>query len=77
MSWPTIPAARAHVLPLTRMATDLASPATTPNYVWFAADECHNQEGCNDARFVVSQAAAHQYNIRAGDQFLAETLPTI
>ncbi|MGO9154527.1 alkaline phosphatase family protein [Mycobacterium sp.] len=68
---------QAHVLPLTRMATDLASTATTPNYVWFAADECHNQEGCNDLRFVVSQVAAHQYNIRAGDQFLADTLPTI
>jgi hypothetical protein len=68
---------QAHVLPLTQMATDLASTATTPNYVWFAADECHNQEGCNDLRFVVGQLALHQYHLRAGDQFLAATLPTI
>ena len=68
---------QAHVLPLTQMATDLASTATTPNYVWFAADECHNQEGCNDLRFVVGQLALHQYNLRAGDEFLAATLPTI
>ena len=68
---------QAHVLPLTRLATDLASTATTPNYVWFSADECHNQEGCNDFRFILSQFAFHQYNIRAGDQFLADTLPTI
>jgi Phosphoesterase family len=68
---------QAHVLPLTQMATDLASTATTPNYVWFAADECHNEEGCNDVRFILSQLTTHQYNIRAGDQFLAATLPTI
>jgi hypothetical protein len=71
------PRCQAHVLPLERMGTDLASTATTPNYVWFAADECHNQEGCNDIRFVVGQFALHQYHIRAGDQFLADTLPTI
>jgi Phosphoesterase family len=68
---------QAHVLPLTQMATDLASTATTPNYVWFAADECHNQEGCNDYLFALSQVGDHQYNIQAGDQFLANTLPTI
>lgn len=65
------------MLPLTQMTTDLASTATTPNYVWFAADECHNQEGCNDFRFAVSQLARHQYNIPSGDEFLAATLPTI
>ncbi len=68
---------QAHVLPLTQMATDLASAATTPNYVWFEPDECHNQEGCSDLRFAVSQFALHQYNIQSGDQFLANTLPTI
>ncbi len=68
---------QAHVLPLRQMATDLASTATTPNYVWFAADECHNMEGCNDAAFVASQLGNHQYNIKAGDEFLADTLPTI
>jgi Phosphoesterase family len=68
---------QAHVLPLTQMPADLASTATTPNYVWFAADECYNQEGCNDVRFAASQIALHQYNIRAGDQFLAAWLPVI
>jgi len=68
---------QAHVLPLTQMATDLASAATTPNYVWFEPDECHNQEGCSELRFAASQFALHQYDIRSGDQFLANTLPTI
>jgi phosphoesterase family protein len=71
------PRCQAHVLPLERMATDLTSTATTPNYAWFAADECHNQEGCNDLRFVVGQLALHQYHLKAGDEFLAATLPTI
>ncbi len=45
--------------------------------MWFEPDECHNQEGCNDVRFAISQLARHQYDIRSGDQFLAATLPTI
>jgi len=68
---------QAHVLPLTRMATDLASTATTPNYVWFAADENHNMEGPVNLRFVGSELTFHQYNIKAGDQFLQQVLPTI
>jgi Phosphoesterase family len=66
-----------HVLPLQRMATDLASPATTPNYVWWAADEDHNMEGPINIEFIISLLTNHQYNIKAGDQFLADTLPTI
>jgi len=68
---------RAHVLPLTRMATDLASTSTTPNYAWFAADEDHNMEGPINIAFILSLLTNHQYNIKAGDQFLADTLPTI
>ena len=68
---------QAHVLPLERMATDLASPATTPNYVWWAADENHNMEGPINIEFIISLLTTHQYNIKAGDQFLADTLPTI
>ncbi len=68
---------QAHVLPLQRMATDLASTATTPNYVWFAADENHNMEGPVNIAFILSLLTNHQYNIKAGDQFLADTLPTI
>ena len=68
---------RAHVLPLERMATDLASVQTTPNYVWWAADENHNMEGPINIEFILSLLTNHQYNIKAGDQFLADTLPTI
>jgi len=68
---------QAHVLPLTRMATDLASTSTTPNYAWFAADEDHNMEGPINIAFILSLLTNHQYNIKAGDQFLADTLPTI
>ncbi len=68
---------QAHVLPLQRMATDLASISTTPNYVWWAADEDHNMEGPINLEFIISLLTNHQYNIKAGDQFLSETLPTI
>jgi hypothetical protein len=68
---------QAHVLPLERMATDLASPSSTPNYVWWAADENHNMEGPINLQFILSLLTTHQYNIKAGDQFLADTLPTI
>lgn len=68
---------QAHVLPLTRMATDLANTNTTPNFVWFAADEDHNMEGPVNLRFVGSELTTHQYNIKAGDQFLQQVLPTI
>ncbi len=68
---------KAHVLPLQQMATDLASTSTTPNYAWIAADENHNMEGPVNIEFILSLLTNHQYNIKAGDQFLAETLPTI
>jgi Phosphoesterase family len=68
---------QAHVLPLTQMATDLASTSTTPNYVWFAGNEATNMEGNNDARFALSQLGNHQYDVKSGDKFLQEVLPTI
>jgi hypothetical protein len=72
---------QAHVLPLTRLATDLASTSTAPNFAWIAADENNNMEGPINGlglvRFVVSQLTNHQYNIKAGDTFLQDTLPTI
>lgn len=75
--------AAAHMFPLTQMATDLQSDATTPNFVWFAADEDSNGEGPVDtlagvAHFAFSQIdPRHQYNVPALDQFLAENVPTI
>ncbi len=75
--------AEAHILPLTQMATDLQSNATTPNFVWFAADEDSNGEGPVDnllgvLRFIGSQLdPKHQYNVAAADEFLQQNVPTI
>jgi len=44
------------------MTTDLASTATTPNFVWFEPDDCDDMEACG---------------ITAGDTWLKNTLPTI
>ena len=76
------PARVAHLLPLTQMAPDLSSPATTPNFAWFEPDEDHNGEGPIDTllgalSFALTQVTNHQYNVKAADQFLQDTLPTI
>src|SRR5204863_8871241 len=73
---------KAHLFPLTQMATDLASTATTPNFVWFAATEASNGEGPIDLpfgilSFALSQLTTHQYNIAAADQFLQREIPII
>lgn len=68
---------QAHVLPLPQMATDLASTATTPNFVWFAGDENTNGEGPLGVQFALSQLGSHQFNLKAADEFLQSTLPTI
>jgi len=52
----------AHLLPLPALRTDLANPATTPNFVWPAPDDCADMEGCG---------------IKAGDQFLQTELGAI
>jgi hypothetical protein len=75
--------AAAHMFPLTQMAVDLQSDATTPDFVWFAADEDSNGEGPVDtlagvAHFAFSQIdPRHQYNVPALDEFLQENVPTI
>ncbi|MCX2932002.1 phosphoesterase [Mycobacterium sp. CVI_P3] len=72
-----------HILPLSQMAVDLQSDATTPDFVWFAPDEDSNGEGPVDglsgvAHFVLGQIdPRHQYNVPALDQFLQENVPTI
>ena len=53
---------RPHWQPLTQMTADLKSASTTPNFVWFAADDCNDMESCG---------------ITAGDNWLKSTLPTI
>ncbi|HEY7052719.1 MAG TPA: alkaline phosphatase family protein [Mycobacterium sp.] len=77
------PARVANIKPLTDMAGALESAATTPNFVWFQPDEDHNGEGPIDTlagalRFALTQITpGHQYNVKAADQFLQDTLPTI
>ncbi|NUR29940.1 MAG: hypothetical protein HOV83_29500 [Catenulispora sp.] len=51
-----------HDQPLTQMTSDLASAATTPNFVWFEPDDCDDMEACG---------------VTAGDNWLKATLPTI
>jgi hypothetical protein len=74
--------AQAHLFPLTQMATDLNSAATTPNFAWFAANEANNMEGPLSfpfglLQFALTQITNHQYNVNAGDQFLQQEIPTI
>ncbi|GJF13187.1 hypothetical protein NGTWS0302_03670 [Mycolicibacterium cyprinidarum] len=72
-----------HLFPLEQMAIDLSSPETTPNYVWFAANDDYNGEGPTDfpwgtLQFILNQVSpGHQYNVPALDQFLSETVPVI
>jgi len=72
----------AHLFDLTQLQQDLASPATAPNFVWFAADDATNMEGPTDTlvgiiQWALSQLTDHQYNVAAGDAWLQETLPVI
>lgn len=79
----------AHLFPLTQMTTDLATPATTPNFVWFAGGEDTNGEGPIDSlagkvRYAASFGKAAvglsdgaHYNLAAADDFLRTTVPTI
>ncbi|MFE9423303.1 ricin-type beta-trefoil lectin domain protein [Kitasatospora sp. NPDC006697] len=53
---------QAHMQPLTQMATDLKSTATTPAFSWFAADDCNDMEACG---------------ITPGDTWLKQTLAPI
>lgn len=55
-------ACQEHVQPLSQMATDLRSAATTPAFSWFSASDCYDQEGCG---------------IPQGDAWLQQTLPGI
>jgi hypothetical protein len=52
----------AHNQPLTQMATDLESASTTPNFVWFVANDDSDME---------------QGGVSAGDSWLSGTLPEI
>ncbi|MGD9621836.1 MAG: alkaline phosphatase family protein [Mycolicibacterium sp.] len=72
-----------HLFPLEQMAIDLASPETTPDFAWFAANESYNGEGPIDSlwdliKFGISQLMpTHQYNVPALDEYLSETVSVI
>jgi len=51
-----------HGVPLEELGSDLANPATTPNFAWVAPDDCADMEGCV---------------IAAGDEFLKTELTAI
>lgn len=53
---------KAHLQPLTQLATDLNKTSTTPTFSWLSADDCYDMEGCG---------------VTAGDTWLSQTLPTI
>jgi hypothetical protein len=53
---------QSHVFPLSQIGTDLSSSATSPNFVWFAANACDNMEKCG---------------IAAGDTWLQQTVQLI
>jgi hypothetical protein len=75
--------AKQHIVPLEQMAIDLQSTATAPDYAWFAADEDNNGEGpttfpVGALKFALNQLdPKHPYNVKALDQYLSETIPTI
>lgn len=75
--------AAAHILPLEQMAIDLQSAATTPNYVWFEANEDFAGEGPVDTlegvlKFALTQITpTSQYNVPALDEFLSQYVPVI
>ncbi|MCX2934963.1 phosphoesterase [Mycobacterium sp. CVI_P3] len=67
---------------ISQMATDFQDPSSVADFVWFAADEATNMEGPIStlpgiAHFAFSQLTTHQYNVKAGDQFIQEQMSTI
>ena len=71
---------QAHLFPLSQLPLDLGQ-ANTPNFVWIAANDANNMEGPTSGFGIVlwalSQLGDHQYNVKAGDTFLQDTLPII
>ena len=72
-----------HLFDISQLEQDLADPDTAPNFVWFAADDETNMEGPTDFPVGIFHWAvgflspAHQYNVKAGDEWLQDQLTTI
>jgi hypothetical protein len=68
---------------LSQMSKDFnGDPSKVADFVWFAGNEDTNMEGPIDTlpgiiRFVASQLTTHQYNVKAGDQFIQQQMSTI
>ncbi|TGD89419.1 phosphoesterase [Mycolicibacterium sp. CH28] len=67
---------------ISQMATDFQNPSSVANFVWMAADESSNMEGpisnlSGIAHFALSQLTTHQYNVKAGDEFMQQQMSTI
>jgi hypothetical protein len=50
-----------HVVPLEELGSDLANPATTPNFAWVAPDDCADMEGCGIAAGLGTLTANDRY----------------
>ncbi|MBJ7338087.1 MAG: phosphoesterase [Mycolicibacterium sp.] len=72
-----------HLFDISSLQQGLTDPATAPNFVWFAADDATNMEGPTSLPFGIINWAlgflnpSHQYNVKAGDDWLQEQLTTI
>lgn len=73
----------AHLFDLSQLGADLEDPSTAPNFVWFSADDETNMEGPTDFPGGIFHwvlgflSPAHQYNVKAGDEFLQGPVETI
>jgi hypothetical protein len=70
-----------HIFDLSQLPVDLGVAQTAPNFVWLSADDDTNMEGpisgLGAVEWLASQLGDHQYNVKAGDEFLSETIPMI
>jgi hypothetical protein len=72
-----------HLFDISQLEQDLADPDTAPDFVWFAADDETNMEGPTDFPVGIFHWAlgflspAHQYNVKAGDEWLQDQMSTI
>ncbi|KQH80116.1 hypothetical protein AO501_08085, partial [Mycobacterium gordonae] len=78
----TVAYQQTHLLPLTKLSTDLGNAGTTPRFSWIVANNANDMEGPVDSpisvlNFVGSQLTNHQYNVAAGDQFLQQQVSLI
>jgi phosphatidylinositol-3-phosphatase len=61
---------RSGVVPLGRLAGDLAAPQTAPDYVWLEPSGCDAMDNCN-------RCQSRDCSVAAGDRWLADTLTTV